>query len=91
MTPATKTDPTKPRPKKTRPLTHLPEDPLLDIREAALLLALQPATVRRWTFRRIIPSVRLGLRSVRYRRSELEKFIAAGERPALRPLPVNGR
>ena len=86
MTPTTKTDP-----KKTRPITHLPEDPLLDIREAAALLALQPATLRRWTFTRRIPSVRLGLRAVRYRRSELLKFIAAGEREALRPLPANGR
>jgi excisionase family DNA binding protein len=77
------------KPTKNPHQTHLTDDPLLDIREAAALLALQPATLRRWTFTRRIPSVRLGLRAVRYRRSELLRFIAAGERPALRP--IDGR
>jgi excisionase family DNA binding protein len=62
---------------------------LLDIHQASKLLALEVATLRRWTFTRKIPHVKLGARSVRYRKGDLLKFIEAGERPALRPL--NGR
>ena len=74
------------KPTKTKsPHEARPTD-LLDIREAGELLCLKPATLRRWTFTRRIPFVRLGLRAVRFRRSDLERFIADGQRPALRPL-----
>ncbi len=76
-------------PHEARKFTINEADELLDIHEAAKLLALKPATLRRWTFTRRVPFVKLGLRSVRYRRADLEKFIADGAKPALRP--VNGR
>lgn len=59
---------------------------LLSTDAAAKLLCLKPATIRRWTFSRKISFVRVGTRSVRFRRADLEKFISAGERPALRPI-----
>ena len=62
---------------------------LFDIKEAAKFLCLKPATLRRWTFTRKIPFVKLGARAVRYRRADLERFIAEGQRPALRP--IDGR
>lgn len=58
-------------------------DALLACLEAARLLSVRPATIRAWTSNRKIPSIRIRTRGVRYRRSELEKLIRQGERPAL--------
>jgi excisionase family DNA binding protein len=41
------------------------------------------ATVRKWTYQRRLASVRIG-RLCRYRPEDVERFAAAGERPALR-------
>lgn len=58
---------------------------LLTCSQLATLLNVRPSTIRKWTFQRRIPCVRLaGGRAVRYRLSDLEKLIRAGVRPALR-------
>ncbi len=64
------------------------DDALLTCLEAARFLNVRPATIRTWTSRRMIASVRVGSRAVRYRRSDLERMIRQGSRPALRPLHV---
>ena len=61
-------------------------DALLTATEVAQRLNLRVATVRAWTYRRLLPSVRVGARSVRYRREDVERIIRSGLRPALRPL-----
>jgi excisionase family DNA binding protein len=76
------------KPTTKRPHEAHPTD-LLDIHEAGELLCLKPATLRRWTFTRRISFVRVGARAVRFRRADLEQFIADGQRPALRP--IDGR
>ena len=55
---------------------------LLTVVEAAGLLALKPATIRKWVFQRRIGSVRIG-RAVRLKRSDVEALIRRGERPAI--------
>lgn len=57
-------------------------DRLLDVREAAELLAVKPATLYTWASDRRIPTVKLG-RVLRFRMSTLQKLIAKAERPAL--------
>ena len=53
---------------------------LLDEKEAAVVLALKVATLRNWRALRTGPRyVKVGKRSVRYRRADLEAFIAGGE------------
>ena len=54
------------------------EDKLLTIPETALLLRLQPSTIRAWILKRLIPFVKVG-RLVRVRRSDVEALIAAGQ------------
>jgi excisionase family DNA binding protein len=61
-------------------------DGLLTCLQVARILGLRPATIRAWTSRRKIPSIRVGSRSVRYRVADIQKVITAGLRPALRPL-----
>lgn len=51
----------------------------LGVEEAAMLLAVQPSTLRRWARDGKIESVRLGRRLV-FRESSLEEFVAAGIR-----------
>ncbi len=69
------------------PMKPLPtEDRLLDVREAAALLGLKPATLYQWAYERRIPVVKLFGRALRFRRSVVEQLIADSERPALRPL-----
>jgi len=57
---------------------------LLDVREAAQLLGLKPATLYQWAYERRIPVVKLFGRALRFRLSTIEKLIADSERPALR-------
>ena len=57
-------------------------DRLLDVHEAAALLGLKsPRTLYKWAYAGRIPSVKIG-RLTRFRVSDLERLIAAGERPA---------
>lgn len=54
---------------------------LLTIPQAAALLALAPATLRKWITERRIPSVRIG-RARRLRLLDVEALIRVGTRPA---------
>src|SRR5438128_2664389 len=64
-------------------------DRLLDVREAAALLGLKsPRTLYKWAYAGRIPSVRIG-KLLRFRRSDLERLIADGERPAFAPLDAS--
>ena len=57
-------------------------DRLLDVHEAAALLGLKsPRTLYKWAYAGRIPSVKIG-KLLRFRRSDLGRLIAAGERPA---------
>ncbi len=57
-------------------------DRLLDVHEAATLLGLKsPRTLYKWAYAGRIPSVKIG-KLLRFRLSDLESLIAAGERPA---------
>src|SRR5437899_7050121 len=68
------------RPERRR-ATPLPER-LLDVQEAAELLGLKsPRTLYKWAYAGRIPSVKIG-KLLRFRRSDLERLIAHGERPA---------
>lgn len=58
------------------------EDRLLTVDEAAEILQVSADLVRRWAQRDQIPSVRLGHRTLRFRRSSLDAWIADRERPA---------
>jgi len=62
-----------------------PPDPLCTPAEAAQYLRWTVSTVYTAASRRKIPSVKVG-RSLRFRRTDLEKLVKAGLRPALRPL-----
>lgn len=59
---------------------------LLDVHEAADLLAVKPATLYQWAYQRRLPVVKLfGPRgALRFRRSDLEALVARSVRPALR-------
>ena len=61
-------------------------DRLIDVHEAAALLALKPATLYQWAYQRRIPVVKLfGPRgALRFRLSDVEALIARSLRPALR-------
>ncbi len=60
----------------------VPPDRLLDVNEAAALLGLKsPRTLYKWAYGGRIPSVKIG-KLLRFRRSDLERLITAGERPA---------
>lgn len=63
---------------------HTWPDRLLDVREAATLLAVKPATLYQWAYERRIPVVKLLGRSLRFRLGDLQRLIAEGHRPALR-------
>ncbi len=58
---------------------------LLSARQAASLLGIKLATLRKWTYERRIPCVRLG-RRVLYDPEALKRVIRDGQQPALRPL-----
>ena len=55
----------------------LHSDPLLTSVDAAKYLTVSPRTLRRWRldYPDLIPHVKMGFKSVRYRKSELDKFI----------------
>ncbi len=56
-------------------------DCLLTTTDAAAFLALSPRALESWRLRGCGPSfVRLGERAVRYRRQDLQEFVAAGVR-----------
>ena len=59
--------------------------PLLSARQAANMLGIKVSTLRKWTYQRRIPCIRLG-RRVLYDPKALKRIIRAGEKPALRPL-----
>jgi excisionase family DNA binding protein len=54
-------------------------DELLTIDEAAAILKLHPDTVRRYIRQKKLKAVRVGPTAKRIRRSELDRFISAGE------------
>jgi excisionase family DNA binding protein len=58
-------------------------DHLLDVHEAASILAVKPTTLYQWAYQRRIPVVKLMGRTLRFRESDLRKLIAEGVRPAL--------
>lgn len=63
---------------------HTPAVPdrLLDVNEAAAMLGLKsPRTLYKWADQARIPSVKVG-RLLRFRRSDLDRIIAADARPA---------
>jgi excisionase family DNA binding protein len=59
---------------------------LLDVHEAAALLAVKPATLYQWAYQRRLPVVKLfGTRgALRFRRTDIEALVAQSLRPALR-------
>ena len=65
-------------------------DRLLDVREAAALLAVKPATLYQWAYQRRIPVVKLMGRALRFRLSDIEKLIADGVRQPLRGMIEEG-
>jgi excisionase family DNA binding protein len=58
-------------------------DRLLNVREAAALLAVKPATLYQWAYQRRITVVKLHGNALRFRMSDLEQLIADSVRPAL--------
>jgi excisionase family DNA binding protein len=61
-------------------------DRLVDVREAATMLAVKPATLYQWAYQRRIPVVKLfGPRgALRFRESDIRALIGSSLRPALR-------
>jgi excisionase family DNA binding protein len=64
---------------------HALPDRLLDVNEAAAMLAVKPATLYQWAYRRRLPVVKLfGPRgALRFRESDIRALIASSVRPAL--------
>lgn len=64
-----------------------PDERLLDVREAATLLGVKPATLYQWAYKRRIPVVKLfGPRgALRFRLQDVQKLIQDSLRPAARP------
>jgi len=57
-------------------------DRLLDVKEAAAVLGLKsPRTLYKWAYAGRLPSVKIG-KLLRFRRSDLDRLIAVGDRPA---------
>ena len=73
------------RPTRSAPPASLLSEPLLDPQRAADLLGLQKSTLYAWAYKRKITTVKIGNR-LRFRESDIRKLVAAGTRPALRPL-----
>jgi predicted DNA-binding transcriptional regulator AlpA len=63
-----------------------PTERLLDVNEAAAMLAVRPATLYQWAYQRRLPVVKLfGPRgALRFRSGDIEKLIARSLRPAVR-------
>jgi excisionase family DNA binding protein len=58
-------------------------DRLLDVNEAAAMLSVKPGTLYAWAYQRRIPVVKLLGKALRFRLSDIQRLIAAGDRPAL--------
>jgi excisionase family DNA binding protein len=56
---------------------------LLRADELALALNVKLSTIRRWTYERRIPCVRIGRRAVRYRLQDVERVLLRNQ-PAIR-------
>jgi excisionase family DNA binding protein len=54
----------------------LPAEPLLKTRDVARLLAVTPKTVLRWYEAGRLPGFRLSNRALRFRREDVEAFLA---------------
>jgi len=67
---------------KTQPPQFRDDHRLLDVKEAADLLRMKPATLYQWAYERRIPAVKIFGRSLRFKRSTILKLIADSERPA---------
>ena len=67
-----------------RPDSKPDADRLLDVNDAAAMLAVKPTTLYQWAYQRRIPVVKLMGRALRFRLSEIQRLIRDGERPALR-------
>ncbi len=77
--PARRASAVRPAPNR---VTSGPPDRLLDVNAAAVLLGLKsPRTLYKWAYAGRIPSVKIG-RLLRFRLSDLERLITAGEHPA---------
>ncbi len=61
-------------------LTDQREDRLLTVDDAAALLQVSADLVRRWVQADQVPFIRLGHRTIRFRRSSLEAWLADRER-----------
>lgn len=46
-------------------------------RQLALITGLPESTLRVWVHKRLLPHLRLGPRTVRFRRTEIERWLAA--------------
>jgi excisionase family DNA binding protein len=64
-------------------------DRLLNVREAAMLLALKPSTLYQWAYERRIAYVKIG-GALRFRLSAIEKLIARSEVPPLKTTSEQG-
>ena len=63
--------------------TDATADRLLNVKDAATLLAIEPSTLYQWAYQRRIPVVKLlGGKALRIRLSVLNRMISDGERPA---------
>jgi excisionase family DNA binding protein len=87
---------TRDNPRRTAPRsarTDEGQDRLLDVREAAMLLGLKPATLYQWAYKRRIPVVKLfGPRgALRFRLSDVDKLIQDSLRPAMSSCPATDR
>jgi excisionase family DNA binding protein len=60
---------------------------LISVPEAARLLGVKECTIRAWLLRRLVSKVRVGRRTVRIPRSEIERLIIEGFTPAREPRP----
>lgn len=65
-------------------MERLNPDPLLTVEQSAIYLNAKPDFVRDLSKQRRITTVKLG-RSLRVQRSELERYVREGTRPATRP------
>jgi excisionase family DNA binding protein len=62
---------------------NAPPERLLDVTEAASFLGVRPATIYAWSHRRKIPVVKLGRNLLRFRLSDLHRYVRQHMRPAL--------
>jgi excisionase family DNA binding protein len=59
-----------------------PEQGLLTARQTAAVLCLSVSTIRSWVLHRYIPFVKLRNKAIRFRRTDIEAFIASSVVPA---------